>query len=426
MPTRPRDITTEEHRPPDLAPPKPVRPAFLAAFPTQVFVPLPRTATAVGRSWLADAGITDSKVSTEHLRLTRAGGKLQIEDLTSRNGTWLNGIKLTPREPVPVEDGAILRLGGTLFVYREAYAGPDKPAPPLGALVGPWGLDTVHEALRDLEGSVPWNVLVEGESGAGKELLSRHIATVYGRSRKPFASVNVAGVSPSLFEGQLFGWTRGAYTGSVEASPGILGAHAGGTVFLDELGELPLELQPKLLRFLDNHEVQPVGAPRTQKLDLLVIAATNRELQEEVTHGRFRLDMLARFRTRLTLPPLRERQEDLYAIAKACWNSSPSTPPIDRAVIDVEAIERLMLHDWPDNVRGLERIIAFAQRRNELSMSLVSQQLGPLPEGAAVTLTREAVLAALARCGENKSNAAKLLGVSRGKLLHWLKRNTRA
>jgi transcriptional regulator with PAS, ATPase and Fis domain len=323
---------------------------------------------------------------------------------------------------MPFEEGSVLRVGQTLLVYREAYAGSNGPEPEIGGLVGPWGLGAVRADLDRLRARPVRNVLVTGESGTGKEMLAQAVVHALGRSRGPFTPINVAGVAPGVFEGQLFGWERGAFSGSNASSPGLLRASDGGAIFLDEIGELPIELQPKLLRVLESQEVLAVGATRPVRVDIAVVAATNRPLEQAVQQGRFRLDLLARFPVRIALPPLRERPEDTFAILRALWERSRGPLDLERVRVDVEAVELLMLHDWPENVRGIDRLVAAADPAIGLKLSLVEQMLGVRASAAAAPpLTREAILDALDACSGNKAQAAKRLGVSRGQLLRRLK-----
>ncbi|KYF72669.1 hypothetical protein BE11_27910 [Sorangium cellulosum] len=418
----PRDVPTDEHRPPTGTLGDRGAPALLAAFPVNVVVPLPSAAVAVGRAWLAAAGLNDTKVSTNHLCLTRAGGRLQVEDVGSRNGTWLDGHRLPAREPVPLEDGSVLRVGETLLVYRETYAGRAAPEPAIGGLAGPWGLRAAREELDRLARRPVRNVLITGESGTGKEMLAEAVVQALGRSRGPFTRVNVAGIVASVFEGQLFGWERGAFSGSAASNPGLLRASAGGAVFLDEIGELPVELQPKLLRVLENQEVLAVGATQPARVDIAVVAATNRPLDEAVQQGRFRLDLLARFPVRIALPPLRERPEDVFAILRALWERSYGPLDLARVRVDVEAVELMMLHDWPANARGVDRLVAAANPATGLKLSIVEQVLGVRAAAAAAPPpTREAILEALEACGNNQVQAAKRLGLSRAQLVRRLR-----
>jgi transcriptional regulator with GAF, ATPase, and Fis domain len=264
-------------------------------------------------------------------------------------------------------------------------------------------------------------VLIEGETGTGKELVAGALAQML-RPGKPYQPFNVAGIAAGVFESQLFGHVAGAFSGAGKFSRGIIASHDGGTVFLDEIGELPLELQPKLLRLLENGESLPVGADRPVRVDVLIISATNRDLDEMVEAGRFRRDLRARFSAIIELPPLRERAEDLFAIAVARAVKAGERYDIDR--VEVEAIERLMLHPWRANVRELHSVldrIAAIDPPPALRLAAVTQVLGVTPSQRTGVLTRERVEAALAACNGNRSEAARQLGVSRGQLLRFLR-----
>ncbi|WP_437323015.1 sigma 54-interacting transcriptional regulator [Sorangium sp. So ce381] len=404
--------TTEEHRPPSAGDGECGHPVLLAAFPGVVALSIPASGEVVGRAWLVSAGLPDAEVSGRHLSFSRTGGRLQVEDVGSRNGTYLNGVPLRAKQRTGLDDGDVVRLGKTLLVYREAFTGALSPAPPLGRLVGPWGLTAVRAELLALAARREVNVLLQGETGTGKELLAEAVVEALGRRGKPFAAVNVAGIPASVFEGQLFGWKRGAYSGAVGDSRGVLRAHQGGAVFLDEIGELPLEVQPKILRLLENREILPVGEDRPVRVEVALIAATNRALEAMVERGAFRRDLLARFLVRIDLLPLRERPEDVFAVLQALRERRGT--PFDARQTEVEAVERLMLERWPANVRDVERLAAMIGPSAPLTQHAVERALGP--PAARVALTREAAEQVLAECRDNQSEAARRLGVSRGKL----------
>jgi MoxR-like ATPase len=404
--------TTEEHHPPSAASAAQGHPFLLAAFPEPAAIPLPAAGEVVGREWLADAGIVDTKISGRHARFVRAAGHVQVEDVGSRNGVWIDGIQIAPSKRVGVEDGAILRLGRTLFVYREAFAGEPGPARDLGLLVGPFGLAELRARLAGLKQRPEPNVLLQGETGAGKELVAEAVIEAIGRGRKPHTFVNVTGVPAEVFEGQLFGWRRGAYSGAVADNPGILRAHQGGAVVLDEVGELSIGLQAKILRLVAKGEIQPLGERHPVKVDVALIGATNRPLDAMVEAELFRRDLLARFPVRIEVPPLRERPEDLFAILRALWARRGAS--LDPKVADVEAVERLMLEKWPANVRDLERLAASVDPAAPLTVSAVERVLGAPSVRAPVT--RETVERALAACKGNQSEAARRLGVTRAKV----------
>lgn len=402
--------TTEEHRPPSPATTALGTPVLLAAFPDQLAVPLPTSSTIVGRKWLADAGRRDTEVSGDHLRFWRVGEHIQVEDVGSRNGTWVNGAP-TGKERVVLDDGAVLRLGRTLLVYRASFTGQPTPAPPLGLLVGPWGLGALRGSLADLSRSKERNVLIEGSTGTGKELVAAAVIHALGRGGKPSQSLNVAAVPAGVFEGQLFGWVKGAYSGSAQGGEGLLRKNHGGSVFLDEIGELPLDLQPKLLRLLENREVLAVGASRHVPVDVAIIAATNRPLEEAVERGAFRRDLYARFIARIQLPTLAERPEDVYAILVA--RAKKRGLDLDESA-EVEAVERLMLERWQANVRELDRVAAAVATAGQLTLGVIERILGPRPKST--ELTREMAEQMVRECNGNEREAERRFSVNRGKL----------
>jgi transcriptional regulator of acetoin/glycerol metabolism len=404
--------TTEEHRPPSAGDVTRGRAVLLAAFPVLAAIPVPASGEVVGRAWLAGAGITDTEISGRHVSFFRAGGRLQIEDAGSRNGTWIGGARIAAGVRTGVGDGDVLRLGRTLLVYREAFADEPLAAPDLGRFVGPWGLGQVRARLADLAKRPERNVLVQGETGTGKELVAAAVIRAIGRAKKPHAAINVAGVAAEVFEGQLFGWKKGAYSGAVEDNRGVIREHDGGSLILDEIGELPLGLQPKILRLIENGEILPVGERRPVQVDVALIGATNRPLDAMVEAGGFRRDLLARFLVRIEIPPLRERPEDIFAIVRALW--ARRGPPLDVNAAEVEAVERLMLASWPANVRDVDRLIASLDPAQPLTLHAVERVSGQ--PSARTPSTREAAEQALAACGNNQSEAARRLGVSRGML----------
>ncbi len=410
--------STEEHPQPTRSERARGREALVAGFPTARALPVPLDDEPVGREWLASRGLEDTRVSTRHFVFSHRGG-LGVEDAGSRNGTWVNGCRLGPGERAALADGAVVRVGRTLFVYRKEFRGSDDPSAPIdGRLVGPFGLRAVAADIDALRDRPLTNVLVEGETGTGKELAARAVAAAVGRAH-PYGAVNMAGLASGVFEAQLFGYVPGAYSGSGRGSPGVFREHEGGAVFLDELGELPADLQAKLLRVLENRELLPVGGVRPLPVDVLVIAATNRDLDEAVAAGAFRRDLLARLATRIALPALRDRVEDLFAIAQAVTRKNGEE--LLAANVEVEALERLMLHELPANVREVASVLsrAFAaERRPSLTLEAIETLLGPpsaVASSRASALTLERVTEAL-RLEGSESGAARRLGISRGML----------
>ncbi|MFZ0450433.1 MAG: sigma 54-interacting transcriptional regulator, partial [Desulfatiglandaceae bacterium] len=220
--------------------------------------------------------------------------------------------------------------------------------------------DTLKYVLFKIEQVAPTDapVFIAGETGTGKELVARSIHHLSPRKDKLFLKVNCAALPPQLIESELFGHERGAYTGAHTGQIGRFELAHGGTLFLDEIGELPLELQPKLLRVLQDGEFEKVGSPRTLKADVRVIAATNRDVQEEIKNGRFREDLWYRLNVfPITVPPLRKRKDDLPMLVEhfiAVFNKQLGKF-INR--IPSEAMEALKAYDWPGNIRELENVI---------------------------------------------------------------------
>jgi transcriptional regulator with GAF, ATPase, and Fis domain len=225
-------------------------------------------------------------------------------------------------------------------------------------------------------------VLLTGETGTGKELFARAIHEASGRSRRPLVKVNCAAIPANLIESELFGHERGAFTGATQRREGRFSLADGGTIFLDEVGELPLELQPKLLRVLQEGEFEPVGSSRTKSVDVRVVSATNVDLDQAVKEGAFREDLYYRLNVfPIRLPPLRERGDDVVLLAEAfarrfARRSGRSLLPLG----DADA-RRLEAYHWPGNVRELQNVIERAVITSRDGRLNLARAL-PLPEGA--------------------------------------------
>jgi transcriptional regulator with GAF, ATPase, and Fis domain len=266
-------------------------------------------------------------------------------------------------------------------------------------------------------------VLVLGETGTGKELVARALHSLGPRRGAPMVSVDCGALPEPLFESELFGHVRGGFTGAVDAAPGLFRAAHGGTLFLDEVGELALRPQAKLLRALESGEVRPVGGTATVRVDVRVIAATNRELEALVREGRFRADLFYRLNVLpIRLPPLRERPEDIPLLLSEFLSRTPGGP---EKTFSKGALSRLLDYAWPGNVRELlnevARLAAFPG--SEVTAEMLSPTIraaagtgGATPEAlrrASLHAERAVIEAALRQAGGNRSRAAKLLGVSR-------------
>jgi DNA-binding NtrC family response regulator len=277
-------------------------------------------------------------------------------------------------------------------------------------------MQRVHAlAARAAAGSI--NLLILGETGAGKEVLARRVHRLSARAGRPFVCINCAALSEPLLESELFGHERGAFTGATQAKPGLLETAPGGTVFLDEVGELPAALQAKLLRVIETREIVRVGSVRPRQIDVRFIAATNRDLEGEVARGTFRRDLFFRLNgMTLSLPPLRARPREIPALCRLFLTElSPAAGRKAPPRLTAAALAQLCAHGWPGNVRELRNVI-------ERAMLLApGDEIGlehlPAAAPAAPASERERILAALQACAGNQSRAARQLGISRKVLL---------
>jgi transcriptional regulator with PAS, ATPase and Fis domain len=308
--------------------------------------------------------------------------------------------------------------------------GADDNAPP-GVVVASRAMTELHElAARVAAGTI--NVLIVGETGVGKEVLAETVHRLSPRNGKAFVTVNCAALSESLLESELFGYEKGAFTGANQAKEGLLEAAAGGTLFLDEVGEMPLALQAKLLRAIETRQILRVGATRPRSIDVRFLAATNRDLEEEVAAKRFRQDLFFRLDgVTLAIPPLRERLDELEPLATtfiqaAARQLGREPPPLAPAALDL-----FRSYAWPGNIRELrnvlERGVLLAGTGpidlGELPMERMLRRFpeaAPAPEPSAGTprltireVEKQAILDALAACGGNQTRAAELLGMPR-------------
>ncbi|MBX7073986.1 MAG: sigma-54 dependent transcriptional regulator [Pirellulales bacterium] len=272
---------------------------------------------------------------------------------------------------------------------------------------------------------VQCTVLISGETGTGKEVWARYVHCAGPRKSRAFVPVNCAALTPTLAESQLFGHERGAFTGAAGSSLGHFRAAEGGIVFLDEVGEMPMELQPKLLRVLQEREVTPVGASHPVRVDVQVIAATNRDLEREVLEGRFREDLYYRLNlVELRVPPLRERMADIPEFVEhlSRFFSKRYTRPHWKP--DAETLHRFCEYDWPGNIRQLSHVIeqSYVLDCAPMLPAAVNDHrvASRLPHLNLERLRREAVVQALRSTRGHKGRAARLLGVHANTLTRML------
>ena len=269
-----------------------------------------------------------------------------------------------------------------------------------------------------------WTVLIEGETGVGKELVARSLHAASPRRDGPFVAVNCGGLTESLATSQLFGHRRGSFTGAVADQEGVFEAANGGTVFLDEIGELPAAIQSALLRVIQEREITRVGESKPRKIDVRILAATNRDLDNEVKAGRFREDLLYRIRVaRISVPPLRERVEDIPPLVSSFLAEGRAAAHKRVHGLEPAAMQRLMEHSWPGNVRELKNAIETAIIRcggpvvSVVDLPLeIGDTYAPAETGLVEGDSRSRLLDALRRAGGNRSRAAALLGISRATL----------
>ena len=268
----------------------------------------------------------------------------------------------------------------------------------------------------------PSTVLIQGESGVGKELVARALHQLSPRAEGPFVAVNCAAISADLIESELFGHVKGAFTGAKESRNGLFYYAHGGTLFLDEIGELPLALQSKLLRVLEERKIRPLGTEHEVPVDVRVVAATNRDLKAEVGACRFRQDLFYRLEVMtLTVPPLRQRAEDVPDLAALFMDNLSVQLGVPPLLITPEVANALKAHPWPGNVRELrnfvERSLLFGEFPLDTLTGPAHGAATPAAGGPASLLLadveKQHILAVLAQCAGNKTRAADLLGVSR-------------
>ncbi|AKT44154.1 uncharacterized protein CMC5_083940 [Chondromyces crocatus] len=470
----------------------------------------------IGRARTADVPVDDRLASRQHAVL-RTGPPVTIEDLGSANGTRVGDRLLRAGEPVSLTPGEVVQIGGLLLILqgglperpsspgradasvgRAASSRPPPPRDPLptllddeapatrvGALVEPpsraggaggaggagcaGGTGPVVRApammalyaLVDRVAASPLSVLLLGETGVGKEVTAEAIHNRSQRAQRPFLRLNCAALSESLLESELFGHEKGAFTGAAQTKPGLLETAEGGTVFLDEVGELPLSTQVKLLRVLEERQVLRVGGLKPRPIEVRFVAATNRDLTLEVERGTFRRDLYFRLNgISLMIPPLRERVGEIPELSRLFLSMTADRLGRPAPRLRHDALALLERHTWPGNVRELRNVVeraavlcAGSEITPEHLLLDVASASPPPPSvspgrpaataapaagvpgrpssspstaddappatlrGSLEPLERQRILDVLERCGGNQTQAARQLGISRGTLL---------
>jgi DNA-binding NtrC family response regulator len=300
--------------------------------------------------------IDDARMSRKHVRIEHGVTGWHLQDLGSRNGFHVDGPHCGPGARVALADGAVIRLGDTLMVFRTrapvSYGAVDSPVFPG---VSP-DAASVRQRIDVLAGGVG-HVLIIGETGTGKEYVAKAIAQQ--RAPQPFVPLNCAQLNRDLAHSELFGHVRGSFTNATASKPGLVDKAGEGVLFLDEIGDLSIGVQPELLRFLEDGSYRALGSTELRKSAARVVAATNVDLDAAVVNSRFRRDLLARLRSNhlpLELPPLRERREDILQWTQLFFSRSNCDP--GPTPWTVSALECLLLYPWNENLRGLEGIVA--------------------------------------------------------------------
>ncbi|HMF43807.1 MAG TPA: sigma 54-interacting transcriptional regulator [Polyangia bacterium] len=381
--------------------------------------------------------LTDPTVSRNHcaIRMTTKGPLLR--DLGSTNGSRIDGVDV--REAF-VPRGATLDLGHTQVRFETLDESVEVPLADSERFGRLWGRSTAMRRLFALAGRVAASdvtVLIEGETGTGKDALCEAIHQASTRTAGPLIVVDCGAVPPNLFESELFGHERGSFTGADRARAGAFEEADGGTLFLDEIGELPLPLQPKLLRVLEARTVTRIGSAQARKINVRVIAATNRDLREEVNRGTFRQDLYFRLEVvRLRVPPLRERPDDIPVLVehfRSLAKPGDAAPPFSE-----ETMRSFVAHPWPGNVRELRNAVERLAVLNDVPFATPSAPESAGGEGvppidvripfkdAKNALTdsfeRRYVTAMLESTGGNISEAARRAGIDRVYLLRLMGR----
>ncbi len=376
---------------------------------------------SIGRATSNNLEIADPFVSTYHARIERREKGYMIRDLRSRNGVFVNGVKVSEAYLFP---GDRIKLGEREYAFDFRVHSKTKARIPASKS------DQWNKNLKAIPNysQTDLPVLLLGESGVGKEVIARTVHENSARQNGPFVSVNCSALSESLVESELFGHSKGSFTGATHDRKGAFESARGGTLFLDEIGDLPLSLQPKLLRALENKEIRPVGSDKNIPTNTRIIAATHRNVVHLIESGKFRADLYFRLNViKVEIPALRERMEDFEDLLMGFAREM-------RVRFSVSAIREMKNYKWPGNVRELKNAVARASalssnnaiEREDLHMIMDPVQLSSVevyeipPSGESLSLIkqleRKTIIEKLIQNSGNQRKTALALGMPKSTL----------
>lgn len=396
-------------------------------------LPIPlKQPCVLGRGADADIPIDEPSISRRHAAIY-VSPELAVEDLGSSNGTRVRGRALKEGERTLVSWNEPIEIGATVVIVRPPAGGPDKEHTPIVARAG----IAEVERLVALVAPTDISVLLLGETGVGKGYFARLIHERSKRAAAPWVHLNCTALPENLLESELFGYERGAFSGAAQPKPGLLESASGGTVFLDEVGELPSSLQAKLLLAIERHEVLRLGALKPRPFDARFVSATNRPLDGTGAHG-FRPDLYFRLAgLPITIPPLRARRDEIPTLAARFLGESCQKLGRTEPALAVSALSAMKAYAWPGNVRELASVIerallwcgdSLSEEHLMWKASTTGTEAAPASTPSAppsqrrladdvTEIERRRIIEALETCGGNQSRAAEMLGISRRTLI---------